>query len=152
MQGKLYDSDESGRSGSKRRVDLTSTLYGNLRKMAATRLATQQDPQTLQATALVHEAWLRLGGEDQPQWQSREQFYAAIAKAMRHILIDRARRRKRIRHGGGLQRINMDAWNWEQLDAAEIAEKDDSLLLVDELIEQLAENNPEEARLVHLQR
>ena len=72
------------------------TLYGELRKFAAARMAGEYGPQTLQATALVHEAWLRLGGDEQPEWNDRTHLFAAVAEAMRHILVDRARRRRRL--------------------------------------------------------
>lgn len=144
------DSKESDQSASGSRVDLTTTLYGELRKLAATRMAAEQNPQSLQATALVHEAWLRLGGENQPKWESRAHFFGAVAGAMRYILIDRARRRKRIRHGGGLIRVDMDVLNWEQMDPSLIADKDDAILLVHELLQQLAVSDPEVTRLVEL--
>ena len=75
-------------------------VYGELRKLAAARMARESPGQTLQATALVHEAWLRLGGDAQPDWKSRAQFFWAAAEAMRRILIDNARRRRALRHGG----------------------------------------------------
>ena len=132
------------------RVDLTTTLYGELRRIASARMAGQFGPQTLQATALVHEAWLRLGGDDQPRWNDRNHMVAAVAETMRHILIDRARRRQRLRHGGGLKRIDMDAWNWERLDPARAEANDETLLVVSEALERFALSDPAAANLVKL--
>ena len=80
--------------------DWLPLVYEELRKLAAQKMAREAPGQTLQATALVHEAWLRLGGEHQPAWENRAHFFAAAAEAMRRILIDRARRRNADRHGG----------------------------------------------------
>ena len=113
-------------------------------------MAQQNGPQTLQATALVHEAWLRLGGDEHPEWKNRTHLFAAVAEAMRHILVDRARRRQRIRHGGGLQRVNIDAWNWELADPAAAAANDEALLIVNDALELLVAGDPETARLVKL--
>lgn len=132
------------------RVDLTTTLYGELRKIASARMAGQFGPQTLQATALVHEAWLRLGGNDHPHWNDRNHMVAAVADTMRHILIDRARRRQRLRHGGGLKRVDMDAWNWERLDPARAQANDETLLVVDEALERFALSDSQTAKLVRL--
>ena len=99
------------------RVDLTTTLYGELHRLAMSMMAQQMNPQTLQATALLHEAWLRLGGEERNRWKDRKHYFAAVAEAMRHILVDRARRRQSKRHGGGLQRVEMDSWNWEKINS-----------------------------------
>ena len=136
-------------NGSKR-IDLTTTLYGDLRKLAAARMAGQYGPQTLQATALVHEAWLRLGGDEQPEWNDRTHFFAAVAGAMRHIFVDRARRRKRIRHGGGLQRIDIDAWNWELADPGKAAANDEAILMVNGALEEFAAVDPQTAELINL--
>ena len=133
-----------------KRVDLTTTLYGDLRKLAATRMAGQYGPQTLQATALVHEAWLRLGGDEQPEWNDRTHLFAAVAGAMRHILVDRARRRQRMRHGGGLQRIEIDAWNWELADPGTAAANDDTILMVNDALEGFAAVDPQTAELINL--
>ena len=113
-------------------------------------MAAQPGPQTLQATALLHEAWLRLGGEAQPHWNDRRHYFAAVAEAMRHILVDRARRRRRIRHGGELRRVDLDAWNWEALEPAEAAAHDDTLLVVQESLERLTRMDPEAAEVVKL--
>src|SRR5688572_29138963 len=110
---------------------LMKAVYAELRQIAANQMGVQSG-QTLQPTALVHEAWLRLGGEHLHGWESRRHFYASAAQAMRHILVDRARQRHALRHGGGQQRID--------LDAIEVAAKvdDERLLALDEALELLA--------------
>ncbi|HUJ44610.1 MAG TPA: ECF-type sigma factor, partial [Opitutaceae bacterium] len=82
--------------------ELLPLVYDELRKLASAKMAREPAGQTLQPTALVHEAWLRLGGDQQPSWQNRAHFFASAAEAMRRILIERARRRRAVRHGGGL--------------------------------------------------
>lgn len=131
-------------------VELTTTLYGQLRKLANRRMATQYDQQTLQATALLHEAWLRLGGEKQPKWESRAHFYSAVAQAMRHILVDRARKRQYVRHGGGLQRVDLDSWNWESADPWRADQHDRVVLVVNEALQLLESDDPEIADLIKL--
>jgi RNA polymerase sigma factor (TIGR02999 family) len=126
--------------------ELLPLVYDELRKLAAAQLTREQPGQTLQATALVHEAWLRLvGSEDRESaWASRGHFFAAAATAMRRILIERARRRHRIVHGGGRVR--------EELPDGLIAtpETDDQMLALDAALTRLAECDPEKARLVDL--
>jgi RNA polymerase sigma factor (TIGR02999 family) len=124
--------------------ELGRLVYDELRKLAAQKMAREAPGQTLQATALVHEAWLRLGGEAQQTWQNRSHFFAAAAEAMRRILIDRARRKQAIRHGGHLERADADA--------VEIAaaENDDQLLAVHEALDRLAAHDPVKAELVKL--
>lgn len=131
-------------------VDLTSTLYKSLRRIAANKLSNQPGFQTLQPTALVHEAWLRLGGEQQKPWNDRGHFQAAVAETMRFVLIDRARRRKRIRHGGDWKRVDLDHWNWENLSSDESERHDETLLVIDEAIKELAYIDPQTARLITL--
>jgi len=87
---------------------LMEAVYGELRRLAAAKLAGERNNVTLQTTALVHEAWLRLGGDQQSPWQNRAHFFGAAAEAMRRILIERARRRRRIRHGGGVRPLSLD--------------------------------------------
>jgi RNA polymerase sigma factor (TIGR02999 family) len=133
--------------GDKQAADeLLPLVYDELRRLAAHKMAGEAPGQTLQPTALVHEAWLRLGGDDQPTWQNRAHFFAAAAEAMRRILIDRARRRQAIRHGGGLERMNVD-----DLDlATSCATADDQLLAVHEALDRLAAEHPRKAELVKL--
>ena len=125
-------------------ADLLSILYDELRKLAAQKLALQAPGQTLQPTALVHEAWLRLGGDQQRCWQNRAHFFAAAAEAMRNILIDKARRRQRLRHGGGQERVDLD-----ELEIA-APERDDRLLQIHEVLDQLAAEDPLKAHIVKL--
>lgn len=124
-------------------ADLLPLVYDELRRLAAGRMAREDSAQTLQPTALVHEAWIRLSRENHG-WANRKQFFSAAAEAMRRILIDRARQRGRIRHGGGQQRAPIEA-----LDIA-INTDDDTLLLVGESLERLAEQEPTGAELIKL--
>ena len=87
---------------------LLPLVYDELRRLASARMALEAPGQTLQPTALVHEAYLRLVGDGQVDWQNRRHFFGAAAMAMRRILVERARRRGRIRHGGGRQRVPLD--------------------------------------------
>src|SRR5215467_15608732 len=87
---------------------LLPLVYAELRRLAAHKMASENPGQTLQPTALVHEAWLKLVGQENRQWQNRNHFFAAAAEAMRQILTDNARRKLRIRHGGGQHRVDLD--------------------------------------------
>jgi RNA polymerase sigma factor (TIGR02999 family) len=127
---------------SKAAADLLPLVYNELRKLAAYKLANEAPGQTLQPTALVHEAWLRLGSEQ--KFEGRNHFFAAAAEAMRRILIDRARSKRAIRHGGNLERIEFD-----NLDVA-APENDQELLAVNEALDKLATEHPAEAELVKL--
>ncbi len=124
---------------------LLPLVYEELRRLAAAKMARESAGLTLQPTALVHEAWLRLGGEEQPDWQNRAHFFAAAAEAMRRILIDRARRRQAQRHGGGLQRVNLD-----DLELAATLENDNLLLAVHEALDKFAAHEPRKAELIKL--
>jgi len=123
---------------------LLPLVYEELRQLAAHQMAREKPGQTLQATALVHEAWLRLAGKDDSSWKGRHHFFRAAAQAMRHILVDRARRKANLRHGGELPAIG--------LDAVQIAAPlpDDQLLALHEALDELAQLDPEAARLVEL--
>jgi RNA polymerase sigma factor (TIGR02999 family) len=124
---------------------LLPLVYQELRRLAAQRLTREPAGQTLQATALVHEAYLRLvDGEQQQQWNSRGHFFSAAAEAMRRILIENARRKKRLKHGGGHQRVGMD-----QAEIA-IGSPTDDLLALDEAMHRLGEQDPVKAQLVEL--
>ncbi len=129
---------------SKAANDLLTLVYDELRLVAADKMSREPAGQTLQPTALVHEAWLKLAGSEHQQWQNRRHFFAAAAEAMRRILIDRARKRNRARHGHGLQRIDLN-----EVDVAATA-NDDQLLAVDEVLERLAHESPEHAQLAKL--
>jgi len=124
--------------------DLLPLVYEELRRLAAHKLAGEAPGHTLQTTALVHEAWLSLDGKGDSQWQNRTHFLAAAADAMRHILIDRARRKKRVRHGGEMTRVNLD-----QVDLATVTD-DETLLRVDEALTKFAVEDPVKAQLVKL--
>ena len=124
--------------------ELLPLVYEELRKLAAHKMARESPGQTLQATALVHEAWLRLGGDEQPDWKNRAHFFAAAAEAMRRILIDTARRKNYLRHGGGVERVNLDG-----LDLAASMD-DEQLLALNEALDHLAEHDAEKAKVVKL--
>lgn len=123
---------------------LLPLVYEELRRLAAAKMAQEQPGQTLQPTALVHEAWLRVAGSGQQHWNSRGHFFGAAAEAMRRILIDRARRRHRQRHGQGWVRLDIS-----QLDVAAVTD-DEVLLRLNGALEKLETEAPEKARLVKL--
>lgn len=124
--------------------DLIPLVYGELRRLAAWRLGQEAEAQTLQATALVHEAYLKLSpGES--QWQGRKHFFCAAAEAMRRILIDRARNRKAVRHGGEWQRTGFA----EDLIAVP-SEQDDEILSINDLLDRFARMEPRKAEVVKL--
>src|SRR5690242_3189021 len=123
---------------------LLPQVYHELRKLAAQKLAQEKPGQTLQATALVHEAYLRLVGTEDPGWNSRGHFFAAAAEAMRRILVENARRKDRLRRGGGRARIDVD-----HLDIAAPQEPEE-LLVLDEALTRLAAADPQAAELVKL--
>jgi len=124
--------------------ELLPLVYEELRKLAAIKLAQQPPDQTLQPTALVHEVYLRLLGEGNHSWQNRRHFFAAAAEAMRHLLVDRARRKASLRHGGGWRRIDLD----NVVVAAKTT--DDNILLVNEALEKLTAHDAVSAELVKL--
>ena len=125
--------------------ELLPLVYGELRKLAAARMAGESPNQTLQPTALVHEAWLRLVGADNRQYANRAHFFAAAAEAIRRILIDKARRKRALRHGGpGQQRVDL-----EEVDIAAPADSQE-ILEVNEALDRLAVQNKVEAELVKL--
>ncbi len=123
---------------------LLPLVYDELRRLAAAKLARESAAFTLQPTALVHEVWLRLGADAQPAWKSRAQFFSAAAEAMRRILIENVRRKRRVRHGGELDRVDEESAFLEL--AAPIPDED--LLRLDEALEQLAAFDPRKAELV----
>jgi RNA polymerase sigma factor (TIGR02999 family) len=126
-------------------ADLLPLVYDQLRRLAAQKLAHEKPGQTLDATGLVHEAYLRLVDQDQePRWQSRKHFYAAAAEAMRRILIENARRKRSLKRGGDRVRQDLEV---AQLSAAE---PDEDLLALDEALQKLAAQDPVKAELVKL--
>jgi RNA polymerase sigma factor (TIGR02999 family) len=126
-------------------VQLLPLVYAELRKLAAQNLAQEKPGQTLQATALVHEAYLRLvGNGEEPHWDNRRHFFAAAAEAMRRILVENARRKQAHKHGGGRQRIDLDG------EALVAPEPDVDVLALDAALNRLAEHDPIKAKLVEL--
>ena len=127
---------------------LLPLVYDELRKLAAQRLANESPGQTLQATALVHDAYLRLVDVSHPQdWNGRGHFFAAAAEAMRRILIENARRKSRGKHGGGLDRVELDDIAVESLPTRMSC---DELIALDEALEELSRQDPVKGRLVTL--
>ena len=124
--------------------ELLPLVYVELRKLAAYKMAHCAAGHTLQPTALVHEVWLRLAGGDNPTFENRAHFFAAAAEAMRHILIENARRKLTRRHGGGLTPVDV-----ENLEIAMPA-AEDHLLAVSEALDRLAARSPVEAQVVKL--
>jgi RNA polymerase sigma factor (TIGR02999 family) len=124
--------------------ELLSLVYDELRRVAAHKMANEASSHTLQPTALVHEAWLHLGGDKQPTWKNRAHFFGAAAEAMRRILVDRAREKKALKRGGNLQRVDMDALDLPS------PMPDDELLALDEALERLATVDTRAAEMVKL--
>lgn len=124
--------------------ELLPLVYDELRRLAAAKLVHEVPGQTLQPTALVHEAWLRLVGNENQQWNGRAHFFGAAAEAMRRILIENARRKRAARHGGGQVRLDI-----AEMEIA-ATEKDDELLAVHEALEEFAVRNKQKAELVKL--
>ena len=124
--------------------ELLPLVYAELRKLAAYKMAQNASGHTLQPTALVHEVWMRLVGSENPNFDSRAHFFAASAEAMRHLLIDNARRKLAQRHGGGLQRVDV-----EYVDIALPADED-HLLAVNDALDRLVAHSPVEAQVVKL--
>jgi len=132
-----------GRGDERAPAQLLPLVYEELRKLARDRMSREDAGHTLQATALVHEAYLRLVDVDEPQrWQGRGHFFAAAAEAMRRILIDNARRRKAHKRGNG--------WQRQELEAVAAPEPDDELLALDEALQKLSSIEPAKAKLVEL--
>jgi len=123
---------------------LLPLVYEELRQLAAARMARESAGHTLQPTALVHEAWLRLVVDGDRNWENRAHFFGAAAEAMRRILIENARRKSRLKHGGGQARMNI-----HELDLAE-STPDDNMLLIDEALERLKAEDAETAQVVVL--
>ncbi len=122
--------------------DLLPLVYEELRKLAAQKMAHEAPGQTLQATALVHEAWLRLVASDGRDWRNRSYFFAAAAEAMRRILVESARRKCRQKRGGGWERVSLEGVELAQAPA------DENVLWVNEALEELTRIEPTEAKVV----
>jgi RNA polymerase sigma factor (TIGR02999 family) len=125
-------------------AQLLPRVYEELRKLAAAKMASENPAQTLQATALVHEAWLRLTGDQDRKWNDRTHFFAAAAEAMRRILVDNARRKRAQRHGGGQLRVESPEI------VAPFEANDDRLLAVNDALEKFAAVDKQKAELVKL--
>ena len=134
----------AGQSDPRAAQELLSLVYEELRRLAAAKMASEAPGQTLQPTALVHEAWLRLAGGENRKWNDRTHFFAAAAEAMRRILVDNARRKRTERHGGAQQRVEMPEI------ASAVTENDDKVLAVNEALEKFAALDPQKAELVKL--
>jgi RNA polymerase sigma factor (TIGR02999 family) len=124
--------------------ELLPLVYSELRKLAAAKMVNESAGHTLQPTALVHEAWLRLSGNQTQDWAGRAHFFAAAAEAMRRILIDNARRKSALRNGGGHQRVD-----FQKIDLA-CPTPDAELLALDEALDKLAVRHPRQAEVVKL--
>lgn len=137
---------EKAQTGDARAIhDLLPLVYDELRRVAAHKMWNEASGHTLQPTALVHEAWLRLGGDNTPQFENRAHFFAAAAEAMRRILIERARRRMAAKRGAGAASISLD-----EVEIASPFGDDDQLLAVNEALEKFASKDPRKAELVKL--
>jgi len=131
-----------GRGDKQAAPELLSLVYEDLRRLAAARMSQEPAGQTLQATALVHEAWMRLTGGEARMWDNRGHFFSAAAEAMRRILIERARKKACVKRGGDWRRLDVSDW--------EVAEAtpDEKLLLIDEALAELQKSNPERGQVV----
>jgi RNA polymerase sigma factor (TIGR02999 family) len=125
--------------------ELLPLVYEELRRLANQRMAREAAGHTLQPTALVHEAWLRLAGHESPRFENRAHFFGAAAEAMRRILIERARRRQAAKRGGGVAPLDV-----EEVDLPSPVADDDSLLAVNEALEKFTAIDPRKAELVKL--
>jgi len=124
--------------------EILPLVYGELRRIAEGHFRKERPGHTLQATALVHEAWMRLAEESGLRWQSRVQFFGLVAHLIRRILVDHARRQNRLKRGGGAQRVSLD----EAMEVA--AGRPPELVALDDALERLAEVDPRKAKVVEL--
>jgi RNA polymerase sigma factor (TIGR02999 family) len=139
----LINEIEQGKSSAS--DELLPLIYEELRRLAKAQIAEERPGQTLQPTALVHEAYLRLVGSDsQKSWDGRGHFFAAAAEAMRRILVENARRKKRIKHGGAVNRVELTDG------LAFVSISDDDMIALDQALEALTQNDPESANVVKL--
>jgi RNA polymerase sigma factor (TIGR02999 family) len=144
MSEVLLTLEAASRGDPKAAAELLPLVYGELRRLAAHRLSAEAKEHTLQPTALVHEAWLKIAGADHRTWQNRQQFFAAAAEAMRRILVDRARRRQAIKRGANPERVALD-----DLEIAAPVD-DDRLLAMNDALARLAAVDARKAALVNL--
>ncbi|MCW5551959.1 MAG: sigma-70 family RNA polymerase sigma factor [Verrucomicrobiae bacterium] len=144
MNGAARILEAMGHGDQQAASDLLPLVYDELRRLASHKLSFERPGQTLQATALVHEAWLRLVGSGDSQWDGRGHFFAAAAEAMRRILVEAARRKARVRHGGELKRVDLDDVE------VTCGLPSDELLDVDEALHQLEQLDAQGAAIVKL--
>ncbi|HEY0946633.1 MAG TPA: ECF-type sigma factor [Opitutaceae bacterium] len=136
--------EAAGRGDAMAGAQLLPLVYDELRRLASIRMADEAAGHTLQPTALVHEAWLRLAGSGDRRWQDRAHFFRVAALAMRRILVEHARRRAREKRGANPERVNLDDVTLFSADT------DERVLLVDQALERLEQLDPEAARVVTL--
>ena len=136
--------ESAARGDVKAAEELLPLVYSELRRLAAHKMAGESAGHTLQATALVHEAWLRLVGSQPQNWQNRVHFFAAAAEAMRRILVDHARRKHSLKRGGGNERVELDE------SSLVLTAPPEELLAVHEALDKLAEQDGQAAELVKL--
>lgn len=141
----MNKTDEDAVSSGKAKEQLACAVYAELRKIAASQMARMPAGTTLQPTALVHEAWLRLRKSDAQSWHNQSHFFATAAESMRHILIDHARRRSAVRHGGHVTHVPIT-----ETALAHCLDNDEHLLALDSAIERLSADHPEAAELTKL--
>ncbi len=144
MQGSPQSADGTGHTAPKSAAELLPVVYDELRRLAAARLAQEKPGQTLDPTALVHEVWLRLNHHENREWAGSCHFFFAAATAMRRILIENARKKARLKRGGGFMKVELEE------SALENPDKSEELLALDEALDRFAAQEPEAARLVEL--
>ena len=130
--------------------ELRGRVYAELHNLANKYMRNEKLPHTLQATALLHEAWLRLGGDAQPEWKSRAEFFASAAETMRRILVDRARRKKAVKHGGHLRSVVIDDWDGLPEELPSRNQSEEEILELHKALERLALEEPKIAESVKL--
>jgi RNA polymerase sigma factor (TIGR02999 family) len=134
-----------GQGDAQAAAELLPLVYDELRKLAAIKMADESAPQTLQPTALVHEVWLRLAGNDEGRFANRAHFFSAAATAMRRILVERARQRHALKRGARAEGVSLD-----QVEIPIVIADDEQLLAIDEALEKFARIQPRKAELVKL--
>ena len=142
---RVINAFQHGDGGTDTADELVSLIYAELRHLAAAKMAREQPGHTLQATALAHEAWLRLGADAQPGWQNRAHFFAAASEAMRRILVERARRKHREKRGGGAEHVDV-----AELEIAAPLGNEEESLAVNEALDRLTAQDARKAEVVKL--
>ncbi|RYD49245.1 MAG: sigma-70 family RNA polymerase sigma factor [Verrucomicrobiaceae bacterium] len=127
-------------------AELLPLVYDELRNLAKARMSRMSPGQTLQATALVHEAWLKISGDEERSWSDRAHFFRAAAQAMRHILVDRARAKASLKRGENVEMLDIEVHGLEVEDTT----LDERVLLVDEMMGRLEKEDPESVRVISL--